>query len=243
MRCRKRPTSPSTRRHSTASQSRSSPSGPFTTARSFATVVAVEVAVTSNLPLSSGVVDHRVFAGSPDARQRSFEPNHPGLVSGRLSDTTTRRLRSPVSVFPVPFGVPAFACCVIPSPLRTSALLTVGLPSHLGLDLNGITTFRRCETRSGWASPLSRGGGILPTGRTSPIGACRFPAASPSPSLPQPVYERSGDETSTEIHTINPSDLSLARSPRTERAPLDLPPSFTPDWAGPSHACQGGDRS
>jgi hypothetical protein len=125
-----------------------------------------------------------------------------------------------VSVFPAPFGVPALACCVIPSPLRTSALLTVGPPSQLGLDLNGITAFRRYETRSGWASPLSRGGGVLPTGRASPVGACRFPAASPSPSLPQPVGEGSSDETSTEIHTINPSDLSLARGPRTEREPL-----------------------
>lgn len=127
-----------------------------------------------------------------------------------------------MSVFPVPFGVPAFACCVILSPLRTSALLTVGLPSHLSLDLNGIAAFRRYETRSGWASPLSRGGGVLPTGRASPVGACRFPAASPSPSLPQPVCEGSSDETSPEIHTINPSDLSLARGPRTEREPFGV---------------------
>ena len=68
-------------------------------------------------------------------------------------------------VFPSSFDVPAFASCVILSPLRDSAFLTVGLPGHLCLDLNGIATFRRCETRSGWASPLSRGGGVLPTGR------------------------------------------------------------------------------
>jgi len=125
--------------------------------------------------------------------------------------------------------IPALACCVILPPLRTSALLTVGLPGHIPLDLNGITAFRRYETRSGWASPLSRGGGVLPTSRTSPVGACRFPAASPSPSLPQPVREGSSDETSTEIHTINPSDLSLARSPRTERGhPSAFPPGFAP---------------
>jgi hypothetical protein len=70
-----------------------------------------------------------------------------------------------VSVFPLPFGVPAFACCVILFPLRTSALLTVDLPIHIGSDLNGVSTFRRYETRSGWASPLSRGGGVHPTGR------------------------------------------------------------------------------
>jgi hypothetical protein len=48
-----------------------------------------------------------------------------------------------VSAFPVPFGVPALACRVILPPLRTQALLTVGLPGHIPLDLNGITTFRR----------------------------------------------------------------------------------------------------
>ena len=94
--------------------------------------------------------------------------------------------------------------------------------AHTPLDLNGIAAFRRYETRSGWASPLSRGGGVLPTSRASPVSACRFPAASPSPSLPQPVCEGSSDETSTEIHTINPSDLSLARGPRTEREPFGV---------------------
>jgi hypothetical protein len=159
---------------------------------------------------------------------------HPTHVSALSSQTTTGSYPGgyptpphggcghPVSVFPVPFGVPALACCVIPSPLRTSALLTVGPPSQLGLDLNGITAFRRYETRSGWASALSRGGGVLPTGRASPVGACRFPAASPSPSLPPPVGEGSSDKTSTEIHTINPSDLSLAHSPRTEREPFGV---------------------
>jgi hypothetical protein len=141
-----------------------------------------------------------------------------------------------VPVFPVPFDVPALACCVILPPLRTSALLTVGLPEHIPLDLNGITAFRRYETRSGWASPLSRGGGVLPTSRTSPVGACRFPAASPSPSLPQPVREGSSDETSTEIHTINPSDLSLARSPRTEREPFGVSPGLRTPPLPATHA-------
>lgn len=79
MRCRKRRTSVSTWRQSTPSQPGRPSSGPFTTARSSAIGVAIGVAVVSNLSLGSDTVDHRVFAGSPDARQRSFEPNHYGV--------------------------------------------------------------------------------------------------------------------------------------------------------------------
>jgi hypothetical protein len=121
--------------------------------------------VASNLSLGSDIIDHRVFAGSPDARQHSFEPNHPGVrIRAVIRHHHTEAAVTGVG-FPVPFGAPALACCVIPSPLRPSALLTVGLPGHLGPDLNGIATFRRYKTRSGWASPLSRGGGVLPTDR------------------------------------------------------------------------------
>ena len=98
---------------------------------------------------------------------------HVGALSSRATRARIRavirhhrrRLRPAVPVFPSPFGIPALACCVILRPLRTSALLTVGLPGHTGLDLNGVATFRRRKTRSGWASPLSRGGGVLPAGR------------------------------------------------------------------------------
>jgi hypothetical protein len=144
-----------------------------------------------------------------------------------------------VSVFPVPFGVPALACCVILSPLKDFSSPHGRPTKPIGLDLNGIATFRRYETRSGWASPLSRGGGVLPTSRASPVGACRFPAASPSPSLPQPVCEGSSDETSTEIHTINPSDLSLARGPRTEREPFGVSPGLRTPPLPATHAKVG----
>jgi hypothetical protein len=44
----------------------------------------------------------------------------------------------------------------------------------------------------------------------------------------------------TAIHPM-PS-LPFTRSPRTERGPLGFPASFTPGWAGPSHARHGRDR-
>ena len=68
-------------------------------------------------------------------------------------------------------------------PPENSALLTVGLPArHQGRpDSVGVPMFRTHEMRPGWVPPLPRGGGVLPTGAASPIGACRFPTASPIP--------------------------------------------------------------
>ena len=64
-------------------------------------------------------------------------------------------------------------------PPENSALLTVGLPGRHqgGPDSVGVPMFRTHEMRPGWVPPLPRGGGVLPTGAASPIGACRFPPA------------------------------------------------------------------
>jgi hypothetical protein len=163
-----------------------------------------------------------------------YSQAHPTHVSALSSRTTTGSYPGgypapphggcghPVPVFPVPFGHPGLSFLRHPFPAEDFSSPHGRPTKPIGLDLNGIAAFRRYETRSGWASPLSRGGGVLPTGRASPAGTCRFPAASPSPSLPHPVREGSSDETSPEIHTINPSDLSLARGPRTEREPFGV---------------------
>jgi hypothetical protein len=68
-------------------------------------------------------------------------------------------------------------------PPENSALLTVGLPIRHqgGPDSVGVPMFRTHEMRPGWVPPLPRGGGVLPTSAASPIGACRFPTASPIP--------------------------------------------------------------
>ena len=68
-------------------------------------------------------------------------------------------------------------------PPENSALLTVGLPTRHrgGPDSVGVPMFRTHEMRPGWVPPLPRGGGVLPTSAASPIGACRFPTASPIP--------------------------------------------------------------
>ena len=73
---------------------------------------------------------------------------------------------------------------------RVPPFLTVGLPHrHSGPDSVGVPAFRTCETRPGWVSSLLRGGGVLPTGAASPIGACRFPTACPCTPLPLPTTE------------------------------------------------------
>src|SRR5205814_960283 len=61
IRCRSRRTTPSTCRQSTASQSRTSSSGPFTV-------------MVSHLPLGSSVCGHLLSTGSPDPRQCPFGP-------------------------------------------------------------------------------------------------------------------------------------------------------------------------
>jgi hypothetical protein len=68
-------------------------------------------------------------------------------------------------------------------PPENSALLTVGLPTRHqdGPDSVGVSMFRTHEMQPGWVPPVPRGGGVLPTGAASPIGACRFPTASPIP--------------------------------------------------------------
>ena len=58
--------------------------------------------------------------------------------------------------------------------------------------------FRTCEMRPGWVPPILRGGGVLPISDGSPIGTCRFPAASPVIRLTHSTggshdYEACGD--------------------------------------------------
>src|SRR5450631_1936830 len=90
IRCRSRRTSSSTARHCTASQSRTSPSGPFTM-------------VVPNLPIGSGVSIHQVITGSPDPRQLPFGPGtSPYPVS--YAKSIRRRSRSSDPGFLLPFG-------------------------------------------------------------------------------------------------------------------------------------------
>ncbi len=62
--------------------------------------------------------------------------------------------------FPLPFGLLAFACWDVVSPLRDSAFLAVGLPAFYP-DLNRVITFRMNEKQPGWVPSMLRGLGVF----------------------------------------------------------------------------------
>ena len=137
----------------------------------------------SNLSFGSGAQGPLRFTGSPVHVSASFEARAPGPVSSQLSSNDGLE---------EPFKVVLVSCRLSPAGIRfldilfppeNSALLTVGLPGRHqgGPDSVGVPMFRTHEMRPGWVPPLPRGGGVLPTGAASPIGACRFPTASPIP--------------------------------------------------------------
>src|SRR6266704_5420452 len=82
------------------------------------------------------------------------------------------------------------------------------------LELNGVATFGAHELRPGRVLPLPRDGGVLPTGQNPPVGACRFPAASPAPrySIPSvgPYVTRR-----PAVHWCSPYRSSPCLWPRT----------------------------
>jgi hypothetical protein len=84
--------------------------------------------------------------------------------------------------FPVSFRPPAFAswtsCSRQRVPLSSRSAYQ---PAKGGPDSVEVSVFRTHETRPGWVPSLPRGGGVLPTSAASPVGACRFPTASPIP--------------------------------------------------------------
>ncbi len=122
-----RRTLPSWNRQSAESQSRTSPSGPFTPRAAIASANACPVIV-PNLPFGSG------------GRGRSPSKTHPVHVSTLSGPGTLSRIRPVIQGgrrrtrpcwpgFPSPFGAPAFASRAILFPPGNSASLTVGLPA------------------------------------------------------------------------------------------------------------------
>ena len=181
----------------------------------------------SNLSLGSGAVGHRAFAGSPDARGRSFEPGHQG---------------------PYPGGYPA--------PPQEAAASGAGLPvafRHPGLGLlrhpspaEDFSSPHGRPTRPHWPGPqrgchvpqaqdaIGVGLSSIPGRRCPPgrqgltVRRLPLPSGQPFTLATQPACEGGSDETSTEIHAIDPSDLSLARASRTEREASGVSLGFTP---------------
>src|SRR6266545_4463240 len=236
--CLSRRTSSSTARQSIAAQSVTASSGPFATPTADATVCAappVCAAVASNLSLGSGVVVHRVLAGSPDPRQRPFRPGQLPL-SGQLcgSRRGRSRLAAPVS------------CCLFGhrrSLLGSScARWGVGPPSRSAYRANWPPgPHRGCcvaheQDATGQGAPFTPGTAV----RSQPTNTPRLaPAAFQRPVPTAPLEHPTGGghlhEASSGVHLrspITPPGLGGRAGPGTPD-PVS-PPVFsspvTPGW-------------
>jgi hypothetical protein len=98
-----------------------------------------------------------------------------------------------VSRFPAAFRHVGVGFGVILCPLGDGPSLR-SADQALGLDPNGVATFNTDQMRPGRVLPLPRGGGVLPTDTSPPVGACRFTAASPAPRWHIPSVGALNDE-------------------------------------------------
>ena len=169
MRWRRRRTSSSTWGQSIDPQSRSSPSGPFTTA-----VTPPWRPTYPSVPGPRSPYPHRLTrpASAP------FRVRAPARIRPVMrEDRRKAGHRSPVS------------CCLSatgirfpgrPTPLEDWATLASGLPATSPCpDPNRVPTFHSARNDRGGCLLYPEGGGALPADKKSPAGACRFTAASP----------------------------------------------------------------
>ncbi len=213
-----------------ASQSSTS-SGPFTV-------------TVSNLPFGSGGLISVSVQRLTCPRQRPFGPSHragirpviPAAGGGASHDAVVSCCLSATGI----------RLLGILLPPRSSAPLTVGLPSNQRLDPTGISTFRTSESRPDWVPSLPRGPAVL----TRPVRSLRPPLApssrgqalSPRACIPSPgaVYY----EASSRVHSRSP-----ARSPPSPVVPgwiadfLGLLPGLRTPTGRTCGARQGGGRA
>ena len=226
IRCRSRRTFSSAWPQSTWSQSGRPSSGPFTGTGADAIASVVPFTV-SNLPFGSGVA----ACFPPQAHQtrvsalsgRDISP-YPAGYAGTAGGGASSRSR-----FPGAFRPPAFASRVILRPLGSCAFLTSGLPAGSARRTpSGLSrsAWPRCGRGGCRLNPGD--GGALPTGRWTPAGTCRLPAAVPF--LP-PAHSACGSPpngASSAIHSRSPVRPSPACDPRTERGSLGISPGSAP---------------
>src|SRR5262249_47043740 len=132
-----RRTSSSTARQSTASQSMTSPSGPFTV-------------TVSNLPIGSGVSVHLFFTGSPDPRQLPFGPGTRPYPTS-YAESIRRRCRPRGSRFPVPSSLFGLLFWGPPAPVGELPLPHGRPPGVDPPDPNGFVVLHMSKTRPGRA--------------------------------------------------------------------------------------------
>ena len=170
-----------------------------------------------------------VFHGLTCPRQRPFGPGR----SGRHPAGSPRRPPEAAAVLsrvPLPFGRrhPLVGHPVPPVGFRPSC----DRPTRPhGLDPDGVSTFRACETRPGWAPPKPRGQRCS----TRPIDGSRSPlaASASGQALPPGSPSRRSGLTITRhrqgFTCVHPSGLPLARLfPGRSGGPWACSSSFAP---------------
>jgi hypothetical protein len=202
IRCRSRRTSSPACRQSTASQSRTSSSGPFTM-------------MVSNLPIGSGVSVHLVVTGSPDPRQLPFGPgNRPYPAS--YAETIRRRCQSCGPGFLLPFG---YRHSLLGSSCARWGIEPSSRPAYRPPPVTGPQ--RGCRVAHEQAA-TGQGALFIPGTVVRSRPAITFrpaPAALPRPvptaPLEHPIGRGHFHETSARVHAIHPSPQArLATGPR-----------------------------
>ena len=184
-----------------------------------------------------------VFTSSP-AHVSSLSGPTVRPASGRFPATAAWS-GSLLSRVPLPFGH-RHLLLGHPVPPRDSAPLTIGLPGLLGPDPDGVSTFRACETRPGWAPPTPRGQRCSRdrrwvSGRRLPP----LPAARPYHPVFVPSLRAHDYEASLGVYLrspVRPSPRPVVPPDGTGALGL-LPRASHPRQAGPAGARRGGDRS
>jgi len=137
---------------------------------------------------------------------------------------------------PVAFRPPGIRFLGILSRRGLVPLLRSAYPSLMGSDPDGVSTFRACEMRPGWAPPLPRGQRCshdqrVNSGRRLPP----LPAARPYHPSVRPVVPGSALRGVTGVYLRSPVRSSPRPvAPRTERGPLGFSLELrTPSRQGP----------
>ena len=202
--CRRRRTRSSAAGQSTADQSKTSPSGPFTTPTPAASTTGARAV--SNLSFGSSVASKAFSTDSPDPRQHPFRSGH-RPVSGQLYETTARG-GGIWSRFPVAFRPPAFACWVILPPLGHSAFLTVDAPDNSCPDSQRDCHVPHDQDSTGEGAPIPRDKRCLRPVTSLPVSVRRFSTACPTPAPNKSHRRVQRYGASTGIHSRSPVQSS-----------------------------------
>ena len=221
IRCRSRRTSSSARRQSTASQSRTSSSGPFTM-------------MVSNLPIGSGVSVHQVVTGSPDPRQLPFGPGISPYPAS-YAEAIRRRCQSCGPGFLLPFG---YRHSLLGSSCARWGIEPSSRSAYRpprGRTPTGLSCCACASCDRAGRSLYPGDGGAFPAGDYLPAGTCRSSTASPCG--PAGTSHRRGelsrDVSESSRHSpITPGPAGYR--PRAGNPACRLPPVFSspaaPGW-------------